>query len=191
LKSLLSLSNKTMLGRRRLLALLGAAACTSPSLASASPQYEEVGWKSLTPPGWDPLKSFKDLDDFASLPDTDPRVKVLNERLRQVLDAAPIIPSMDGRLVRLSGFVVPLESTNKGLREFLLVPYFGACIHSPPPPANQIVHVRLDAPVKGFQTMSTVWISGPLKVARSTSGQGVSGYTMKAVAVEPYVSKKW
>ena len=55
--------------------------------------------------------------------------------------------SLNGQYVKLPGYVVPLESDAGGLlSEFLLVPYYGACIHVPPPPSNQIVYVRLNKP---------------------------------------------
>jgi hypothetical protein len=87
--------------------------------------------------------------------------------------------------VRIPGFVVPLEDTNDGLKEFLLVPYFGACIHSPPPPANQIIHVLPRTPAKGLRSMDTVWISGPVAVTRTDSYMGVSGYRIEATASRP------
>ncbi|HEY0822024.1 MAG TPA: DUF3299 domain-containing protein, partial [Rhizobacter sp.] len=76
----------------------------------------------------------------------------------------------------------------EGLKEFLLVPYFGACIHSPPPPANQIVHVVSAKPVKGFATMDTVWVTGTLSLARQSSEMGVSGYRLAAGSVTRYVA---
>jgi hypothetical protein len=67
-----------------------------------------------------------------------------------------------------------------------LVPYFGACIHVPPPPANQIIHVLSDKPIKGVHAMTAVWVSGTLKTVRANSIMGMSGYRMEARAVERY-----
>ena len=64
-------------------------------------------------------------------------------------------------MVRLPGYVVPLEQTAQGMRELLLVPHFGACIHTPPPPANQVVHVVLERPNKSLSTMDTIYLAGP------------------------------
>jgi hypothetical protein len=88
--------------------------------------------------------------------------------------------------VKIPGFIVPLEDTPTGLKEFLLVPYFGACIHTPPPPANQIIHVLMNKGVKGFQSMDTVWVSGTLSLVRTANEMGTSGYQMDAVKLEPY-----
>ena len=62
-------------------------------------------------------------------------------RICQIWDNASVLKTLDGQTVKIPGYVVPLEAIQDAMREFLLVPYFGACIHSPPPPANQIVHV--------------------------------------------------
>ena len=55
--------------------------------------------------------------------------------------ANAVVDDLDGRYVLLPGYVVPLEFSDSRIIEFLLVPWVGACIHKPPPPANQIVHV--------------------------------------------------
>jgi hypothetical protein len=106
------------------------------------------------------------------------------------LDNALINEGMDGVLVKLPGYLVPLEEANGAVKEFLLVPYFGACIHSPPPPANQIVHVVLGKPARGLRAMDVVWISGRLKAQRVDSYMGKSGYHMAADKVEPYVAPR-
>lgn len=172
--------------RRRLLL---AALVLNPlalALAQAGDAYANTRWDELVPRDWDPMKSFRHLQQLALLPDSDPRVQSMYERMRKVWDEAPTVSSLAGRAMKIPGYVVPLESGPAGLREFLLVPYFGACIHIPPPPANQIIHVHVDKPVKGFKTMSAVWVSGTLGLERSDSDMGVSGYSMKAVRIEKY-----
>src|SRR5690606_42145125 len=101
--------------------------------------------------------------------DNDPRAIDLMRRLREEWDRAPVVQAMNGRRIRLPGFVVPLEGDGKTVREFLLVPYFGACIHVPPPPANQLIHVMPDQPIPGEWNMVPVWVSGVLTVARIES----------------------
>jgi len=95
-------------------------------------------------------------------------------------------PELVGTQVRIPGFVVPLEDSKAGLKEFLLVPYFGACIHSPPPPANQIIHVLPRTPAKGVRSMDTVWVSGTLSTVRTDSYMGASGYRIEATEIAPY-----
>ena len=115
----------------------------------------------------------------------DPAAAML-KKMRETWDNAPTNNAMDGKAVRIPGYVVPLEEGKGGMTEFLLVPYFGACIHSPPPPANQIIHVLPKTPAPGLRSMDAVWVSGTMKLVRSDTSMGTSGYRMDAVLVEPY-----
>lgn len=146
-------------------------------------------WTDLVPKGWDPMGEFrKRFSDpkMAMLDDSDPKVMEMMRELRQIWDQAPVNPDMDGVSGKLPGYIVPLDDSRKGMKSFLLVPYYGACIHSPPPPANQIVLVRSARPVKGFQSMDTVWVHGTLQAFRGDSDMGVSGWRIDAVKVERY-----
>ena len=150
--------------------------------------YREINWDELVPKDWDPFKDMKEMN-FAGLSDADPRAADMMKRMREFWDNAPVNPKMNGQSVRIPGYVVPLDDSTTGLKEFLLVPYFGACIHTPPPPANQIVHVVPRSAAKGFRSMDTVWVSGTLKAAKSDTAMGASGYRLDAVIVEPYAEK--
>jgi hypothetical protein len=90
--------------------------------------------------------------------------------------------------IRIPGFIVPIERSGDSVRELLLVPYFGACVHVPPPPANQIIHVLVDPPLKDAHLMDTMWVSGTLETVRSPSSMGTSGYRMKAAKIVPYTA---
>ncbi len=156
----------------------------APTAALAAP---ELKWEELVPKDWDPTQRYRNIS-LEALRDNDPRAIQMLDEMRAVWDNAPVNVALDGKPARLSGFVVPLDATPDGIREFLLVPYFGACIHTPPPPANQIVHVIAPAPVKGLHAMDTVRVSGTLKAARYASADmGVSGYEIASAAVERLV----
>ncbi len=165
---------------------IGGTGVSKPVAAGA---FREIKWDDLVPKDWDPLKEFKNMN-FSLMNDSDPRANEMLKRMRETWDNAPTNNDMDGASVRIPGYLVPLEDTKTGLKEFLLVPYFGACIHTPPPPANQIIYVKADKPPKGFHSMDTVWVSGTLKTLRSDSYMGASGYRMDAVVVERYVEPK-
>ena len=109
-------------------------------------------------------------------------------KCRYFWDNAPVNPKLADQSVRLPGYLVPLDGSSAGMKEFLLVPYFGACIHTPPP-ANQIVHFVPRTAAKGFRSMDTVWVRGTLKAAKSDTAMGASGYRLDSVVVEPYVDK--
>jgi hypothetical protein len=156
--------------------------------ASKESRYREVKWNDLISPSWNPEAIVKSMRLDMML-DSDPRAAAALERLRQEWDNAPGNPALDGAEVKLPGFVVPLEREGEALREFLLVPYFGACIHVPPPPANQIVHVVANKPVPNAATMDAVWVSGKLALFPTATQMGRSSYRMQAALVEPYTRK--
>ncbi len=161
----------------------------------ASPK--ELDWDDLVPPDWDPNSVFDQYtaDEFASMPDEE--YIRLREKAQALLDAAPTVDSLDGELVKIPGFMLPLDFSSTEIKEFLLVPYFGACIHTPPPPANQIIHGVLDSQFFTNELFEPVWISGKLRILRATSTLGESGfqqtldietgYAMDVELVEPYV----
>ena len=152
----------------------------------AAPSYREVSWDDLTPKDWDPLKQFREMN-FGALSDSDPKAIAMLQRMRETWDNAPTNIAMEGQNVRIAGYLVPLDETKDGLIQFLLVPYFGACIYTPPPPSNQIIEVRPKQPSKGYRPMDTVWVSGTLRTLRSETYMGTSSYRLDALRVEPYV----
>ena len=101
---------------------------------------------------------------------------------------------MNGRFVRLAGYVLPLEFNEAGVNEFLLVPYVGACIHVPPPPPNQIVYVRLNHTINADDLYRPVWVTGRVSVEATNrdlslvDGQSniQIGYTLKSAKAEDY-----
>src|SRR5258706_2300034 len=152
---------------------IGAIGIVSTRAAAAQPgaavtTYREANWEELVPKDWDPTKRFRD-GKLGMLSDSDPRVLQMMRDMREAWDNAPTNAQMDGASIRLPGYVVPLDESKAGMKEFLLVPYFGACIHTPPPPANQIIHVITAKPARGLRMMDAVWVSGTLKAFRSDS----------------------
>jgi hypothetical protein len=169
-------------------------ASTAAPAKTAAPQpnqskVRDLSWDDLIPVDWKPEKLLEGMN-FALLQDGDPRANEAMAKLRELWDKAPAVASLHGQNVRLPGFVAPLERSAKGISEFLLVPYFGACIHSPPPPANQIVHVVSNEPISEKTAQAAVWVSGRLEVLRFESALGVSGYRMPQSKVQVYQGKK-
>ncbi len=100
--------------------------------------------------------------------------------------AAPVITRFNGKEVKVPGFVVPLEGNETHFTEILLVPYFGACIHVPPPPANQIIYVKFDQPVEISSLYDPVWVVGILSTEQWQGELATTGYTLQGSAVELY-----
>ena len=105
---------------------------------------------------------------------------------------AQTVPELEGQFVEMPGFALPLEFSDKGVTEFLLVPYLGACIHTPPPPPNQMVFVQMKEPFKLTDIYTPVLITGRMNIAAKTKNLFYvdgsmnidSGYTLQATKIE-------
>ena len=108
--------------------------------------------------------------------------------------ASAVNPELDGKIVRLPGYVLPIEFKGKQVTEFLLVPWVGACIHTPPPPPNQIVHVKSDKPLEIDGMFDAVWVTGRMAAGLSQRSVYITdgttdldvGYSIRASQVERY-----
>lgn len=155
-------------------------------VAEAAAGAEELEWDALIPDDYSPEKLFAEYQP-ENMEDDDPRAAELMEKLRKLWDEAPVRPELDGQTVKLPGFTVPLEGDSQETRSFLLVPYYGACIHVPPPPANQTVYV-LREPGKGTRLgeFDVVWVTGTMSVKRTENDMAEAGYTLYATEIAPY-----
>lgn len=168
-----------------------AAPATERSRGAGADGYVEMDWDELLPANFsfDPYIEQMDLENYNinELDDADPEAQRLYKELKAILADVPSEQALQGVKGRLPGFAVPIEFDGARVYSFLLVPYFGACIHTPPPPANQMVYVEID---EGFELPSLyepVIIEGAFEVATVVEeGLGTAGYSMKADRVTLY-----
>lgn len=99
---------------------------------------------------------------------------------------APVVKELDGKKVRIPGFVVPLEGDENSVTEFLLVPYFGACLHVPPPPSNQIIHVKFPKGAPAEAMYDPIWLTGTITTKEWKGELAQVGYSMTGIEVTPY-----
>lgn len=105
-----------------------------------------------------------------------------------------LVQDLDGKNVRIPGYVLPTEFSGDKVVEFLLVPYVGACVHTPPPPANQMVHVKVDEGFTSEGLFAPVWVTGQITTAMSTQSLSLNdgtteveaGYQISASDITPY-----
>ncbi|MGE0631124.1 MAG: DUF3299 domain-containing protein [Pseudobdellovibrionaceae bacterium] len=96
------------------------------------------------------------------------------------------LKNLNGKVIRMPGFMVPLEDNQKIVKEFLLVPTAQACIHVPPPPPNQMVLVRMEEG-KGTEVQyGPIWIYGILKVETDTTVYGAVSFQLTGTYIEPF-----
>ncbi|MFM7065771.1 MAG: DUF3299 domain-containing protein [Gammaproteobacteria bacterium] len=105
---------------------------------------------------------------------------------QQVMDFT-VNPKLDGQMVKLPGFIVPLELDDAGkVTEFFLVPYFGACIHVPPPPANQMVYVTLKQGIQLDSMYAAFWVTGRMTAKGKSTRLGAAAYGIAATRLDEY-----
>lgn len=171
---------------------LVALAVSAVAVAQGVERIEEPGdsrvieWDELIPADYQPAKLLEGLN-LDELSDDDPRAIEAMDKLRALWDQAPVREDLDGREIKLPGFIVPVEADADETTGFLLVPYYGACIHVPPPPANQTVYVITEAG-RGTrpELFDVVWVTGTMSVKRIENDIAEAGYTLYASHVQPY-----
>jgi uncharacterized protein len=155
----------------------------------------DIGWGALVPPVTKPPPNLKSKSFLANapkpgpdgaLPPPMPEAGWMSSRSQQPDNAAPpaVVPELDNQRVRIGGYVVALDFDATKIKEFLLVPFVGACIHVPPPPPNQIIYVKAEAGFEVKGQFDPVYVTGTLKTARQFTGLAATGYTMDAETVE-------
>lgn len=152
--------------------------------------YRELSWDDLLPADFDfqTIRDAIDLDSYniQSLEDDDPEAQRLFDDLQDAMSKVPLVTELNGQDSRLPGFLVPLENTGEAVKEFFLVPYYGACIHTPPPPSNQIVHVVLDEAIPFDNLFEPYWAEGTLTIAKTETDIGTAGYRFESANIRPY-----
>ena len=170
----------------------------APSSSYAdSTEYESIEWIQLMPK--------EDLDALLNPPElvmnvedgsAEDNIDSLGElsegdaaaqRFYEALKSKRVVEAFDKKSIRLPGFVVPLASDEKNrVTEFFIVPYFGACLHLPPPPPNQIVYATIK---EGFELESlydAFWFEGQLNIEDKDHELGTSAYSLALDSLYPY-----
>lgn len=107
---------------------------------------------------------------------------------RDALVSTRVRPEFDNKGIRIAGYIVPLEyDDSMVIRSFFLVPYFGACIHVPPPPPNQIIYVHYPKGLTLDNLYTPFWVSGTLKVETVENEMALASYAMDAQRLEEYM----
>ena len=96
----------------------------------------------------------------------------------------PVVADLNGKRVRIGGYVVPLDFDATKVTEFLLVPFVGACIHVPPPPANQIIYVKSAQGITLKGEFDPVYVTGTITTEGQFTGLAETGYSIAADSVE-------
>lgn len=175
-----------------LAAIVAGVAAPDPGAAEAP---LELKWAELVPPLSEPqaprLKSFlppsagEASPHGGQPPSPLPEGKWMSMKRRTVGSPAAVVHELNGKRVHIGGYVVPLDFEATKIKEFLLVPFVGACIHVPPPPANQIIYVKAADAFEITGNFDPVYVTGKLQTEPASTGLAETGYTIEAETVEP------
>jgi len=145
------------------------------------PDHEQLEWEDLVPAGYsadDVYSRYQDQLDHVEF--GSPEADALYDEMLAEQDTDATNEDLDGVKIQLAGFVAPITFEDDLVTEFLLVPYFGACIHVPPPPPNQTIMVTLDkdSSMTLEDSWGAVWVAGTLKVAAASTDLAEASYTI-------------
>lgn len=146
-------------------------------------------WEGLIAPGFDADSILAKYENKISVVTEGSReAKILYEKMQAEYNKAPPNDTLANKKVSIPGFIAPLEQSNGIITEFLLVPYFGACIHQPAPPANQTVHVKTgpDSGIRAEDAYDPIWVSGELLIDKSTTDIGTASYKVQEATIKKY-----
>ena len=165
-----------MFTRRSALTVLAAATAVPKAALANAPR--ETWWEDLIPPGvpYSEIIGEGDMD-------------IENDTWAPIYDANGIKlnEALDGAYIKMPGFILPLDVTSEGVKDFILVPYVGACIHTPPPPANQLVVASSKTAWPSDQLWDAVWVTGTMRTQLQSTQFGQTGYSIVVDEMEIYV----
>lgn len=167
------------------------------SKTTSDSEFKTIEWTDLIPQDdltalLQPPSYVMDVEEGSSDDQISNQVKssiaaASDDRYQQALSSTNIIPDMDGKNIRIPGFIVPLEfSDERTTTQFFLVPFFGACIHVPPPPPNQIIFVDYPQGLKLTALYDPIWLSGTLKISLVENHVATSAYSLELKHHEAY-----
>lgn len=148
---------------------------------------KEINWDNLIPESALPDADIIARYNRGELQDSAPEMITLRAQIKALEEEAPVNQKLDGKNIKIPGYLVPIEMEGTLVKEFLLVPYQGACIHTPPPPSNQTIYVKADQNSAGeFKTFDTVWVTGTINVENTSHELAETGFTIQSSKVEFY-----
>lgn len=162
---------------------------SAPAFSADAQIYEDIDWTELMPA--EDLSALLNrpafLDDIAdgsaqdSL-DSFQQRQLEDEQAQQyqaALSSTRVIQEFDGKAIRIPGFIVPLEQNeDKEVTRFFIVPYFGACLHMPPPPPNQILYVESEQGITLENLYDPYWFEGVVSIEQKVDAMGTSAYSL-------------
>lgn len=167
-------------------ATLGTVLWLAVSVANAGPSID-IKWVDLVPAEFsmdNPLSRMSPAQ-LANVSDRTPEGAKILQQINEMRKNAPVRQDLDGQTVGLPGYVLPLGvDEERRVTEFFFVPYIGACVHVPPPPANQLIYVVPDHAVPIDRLFQAARVEGRLTTVPYSNDMADAGYRINASVVE-------
>jgi hypothetical protein len=151
--------------------------------------FLELSWDDLVAPGYDADSIMEKYDPLIDkLEHGSKEALALYEKMDNEFSNAPANAVLADKKVSIPGFIAPLEQFNGMITEFLLVPYFGACIHLPPPPSNQTLYIKVapDYEIRNEDAYEPIWVSGELNISDTSTEIGSASYQIQNALISKY-----
>ncbi len=183
--------------------ILSACSQDKPDTVAEKPvEFKEIQWTDLMP--LDDLQALmeppEEVNQIADGSPEDVQSQSLDSdfssqfpesKYQQALTSRNVVDTMNGKAIKLPGFIVPLEfGKDQKITQFFLVPYFGACIHMPPPPPNQIILVDVPEGIEQTELYDPFWVSGIVRTTITERELGTSAYSLEMHKIEPYTEEE-
>lgn len=160
-------------------------------------EFKTIEWVDLIPPEvleilLNPPSYIAEIEDGSAEDQITSQIKNTlaeeeEDAYRRALASTDVNPALNGQKVRIPGFVVPLEfDEEQTISQFFLVPYFGACLHMPPPPPNQIILVEAPEGVQMSALYEPFWLEGEVSTTITENDMAKSAYAMELHSLSPY-----
>lgn len=157
--------------------LTGLGALVLSSRIARAETFVDLDWSDLLPEGETAIPPV-----IQSLIDHDAPPSLISQQPA----SGGVRTDWNGQIVRLPGYVVPIEYSGTGVTAFILVPFVGACVHVPPPPANQLVFVTTQKPFESKGLFEAVNVIGMFGTASMTTQLAQIAYALSADSIEPF-----
>jgi hypothetical protein len=154
--------------------------------AAPSNEIKRIEWSDLTPP----------LSAGAQQAAAELNMRIDQMTDDEIADAMDkidaegnsLMTELDDSNIEIEGFLVPIDFNVETATDFVLVPYFGACIHVPAPPPNQTVFVKFREGLAMAEFEQNYYypfkVRGKMKVARAKTELAEVGYQVTASDIE-------
>jgi hypothetical protein len=171
------------------------------AVAAVQPtEFKTIDWTDLMPESdlealLNPPEYINDIQDGSAEDQLSSQIRAAvaqahEDPYQQALVSTRVVEDMNGQAIRLAGFIVPLEfDDDRVITQFFLVPFFGACIHVPPPPPNQIILVNAPDGLTLEALYDPFWVSGVLETTLTENEVATSAYTLTMDSFEPYTEE--